>query len=68
MARNKFDIDEDLNSGFDFKQLKRMLAYLKPFKYKILFTVLIMLAASTLTLLGPYLVKIAIDSSIPERH
>ena len=68
MARNKFDIDEELDTKFDFKQLKRMLGYLKPFKYKVVFTVLLMLAASALALLGPYLVKVAIDSMIPERN
>lgn len=65
MARNKFDIDEELDTKFDFKQLKRMFGYLKPFKFKVAFTVLLMLAASALALLGPYLVKVAIDSKIP---
>ena len=67
MARNKFDIDEELDSGFDFKQLKRLLAYLKPFKGKVAVTVLLMLTSSSLALLGPYLVKVAIDSKIPDR-
>jgi ATP-binding cassette subfamily B protein len=65
MARNKFDIDEELDSRFDFKQVKRLLGYLKPFKAKVVSTVLMMLAASVLALLGPYLVKIAIDTKIP---
>jgi ATP-binding cassette subfamily B multidrug efflux pump len=67
MARNKFDIDEDLDTKFDFKQLKRMLGYLKPFKGKVVSTVLLMLTASVMALLGPYLVKIAIDSKIPAK-
>jgi ATP-binding cassette subfamily B multidrug efflux pump len=67
MARNKFDIDEDLDTKFDFKQLKRLLGYLTPFKGKVVTTVLLMLTASVLTLLGPYLVKIAIDSKIPAK-
>jgi ATP-binding cassette subfamily B protein len=65
MARNKFDIDEELDSKFDFKQFKRMLGYLKPFRDKVIITVLLMLAASMLALLGPYLVKVAIDKTIP---
>lgn len=67
MARNKFDIDEELDTKFDFKQLKRMLGYLKPFKFKVIGTVVLMLTASVLTLLGPYLVSIAIDHKIPEK-
>jgi ATP-binding cassette, subfamily B, multidrug efflux pump len=67
MARNKFDIDEELDTKFDFKQLQRMLGYLKPFKGKVIATVLLMLTASVMALLGPYLVKIAIDSKIPAK-
>ena len=67
MARNKFDIDEDLDTKFDFRQLKRLLGYLKPFKGRVATTVLLMLTASVLALLGPYLVKIAIDSKIPAK-
>jgi ABC-type multidrug transport system, ATPase and permease components len=67
MARNKFDVDEELDTKFDFKQLKRMLGYLKPFKFKVAGTVLLMLAASVLALIGPYLVAIAIDQKIPKK-
>lgn len=67
MARNKFDIDEELDTKFDFTQLRRMLGYLKPFRLKVLITVLLMMAASLLALLGPYLVKVAIDSMIPRK-
>lgn len=67
MARNKFDIDEELDTKFDFKQLKRLLGYLKPFKKKVVSTVLLMLTASILALLGPYLVKVAIDTMIPNK-
>lgn len=65
MARNKFDIDEELDVKFDFKQVRRLLGYLKPYKGKVAFTVLLMIASSLLALLGPYLVKVAIDEKIP---
>lgn len=67
MARNKFDIDEDLDTRFDFKQLKRLLSYLKPYRAKVISTVLLMLAASAAALIGPLLVKEAIDVRIPAR-
>ncbi len=67
MARNKFDIDEELDSKFDFNQLKRLLGYLKPYRWKVALTVLLMLTASALALLGPYLVKVAIDERIPQK-
>lgn len=68
MARNKFDVDEDLDSGFNYQQMKRMLGYLKPFKVKVIVTVLLMLVASASALVGPYLVKVAIDNMIPAKN
>ena len=65
MARNKFDVDEELESTFDLGQLKRMVGYLRPFKSKIILTVFLMLLASGATLTGPYLIKMAIDDKIP---
>lgn len=67
MARNKFDVDEELESPFSFIHLKRMFAYLKPYRKKIFVTVLIMLIASGANLIGPYLIKKAIDESIPKK-
>ncbi len=65
MARNKFDIDEELEAKFDSKQLKRLLGYLKPYRGKVAFTVMLMIVSSLLALLGPYLVKVSIDEMIP---
>ena len=67
VARNKFDVDEELETKFDFKQFRRMLGYLKPFTGQVVFTVFLMLASSALALLGPYLVKVAIDNDIPAK-
>jgi ATP-binding cassette subfamily B protein len=65
MARNKFDIDEELESPFRFIHLKRLFVYLKPYKKEILFTTFIMLVSSAASLIGPYLIKQAIDVKIP---
>lgn len=66
MARNKYDIDEELESQFNAKHLIRVFKYLKPHKVKITVTVLLMLLSSFAGLLGPYLVKDAIDNRIPK--
>ena len=68
MARNKFDVDEELESPFSFIHLKRMLSYLKPYKKEILLTVFIMLIASGTNLIGPYLISKAIDEKIPANN
>jgi ATP-binding cassette, subfamily B, multidrug efflux pump len=65
MARNKFDVDEKLESQFNLSHLLRILNYVKPYKKEISITVLLMLLSSTATLAGPYLFKIAIDKIIP---
>jgi ATP-binding cassette, subfamily B, multidrug efflux pump len=66
MARNKFDVDEQLESEFNINHLKRLTGYVKPYKKEVISTVLLMLLASTASLVGPYLIKIAIDSKIPQ--
>ncbi|MDR0221847.1 MAG: ABC transporter ATP-binding protein/permease [Lachnospiraceae bacterium] len=69
MARNKFDIDETLekDSEFKFAHLKRLLGYAAPYKTDMIKTVAIMLITSVLSLAAPYLLKIAIDESIPNK-
>ena len=65
MARNKYDIDEELQEGFNFSHLKRLTKYMKPYKNKITILVVLMLISSFVSLLGPYLIKIALDDIIP---
>lgn len=65
MARNKYDVDEELGTPFSWKYCKRLLAYVKPYKKEMIITLMVMLIASVSSLLGPYLVKIAMDDSIP---
>lgn len=68
MARNKYDVDEELNSGFNINHLKRLLTYMKPYSSKIAISLLLMLISSFAALIGPYLIKIALDSSIPNSN
>ncbi|WP_059173808.1 ABC transporter ATP-binding protein [Bacillus sp. FJAT-27445] len=67
MARNKFDVDEELESPFRLAHFQRLLVYIKPYKKTILLTVLMMLLASCASLVGPYLIKQAIDKYIPAK-
>lgn len=67
MARNKYDVDEELVSVFRMKDLIRLLKYLKPYKLTITITVMLMLVASVANLLGPILVQDAIDNRIPAK-
>ena len=65
MARNKYAVDEELQAGFNISHLKRLIKYMKPYKNKIIISVTLMLISSFVSLLGPYLIKIALDDIIP---
>ena len=65
MARNKYDVDEELQEGFNLSHLKRLIRYMKPYKNKVILSVTLMLISSFVSLLGPYLIKIALDDIIP---
>lgn len=65
MARNKYDLDEELQEGFNISHLKRLIRYMKPYKNKVILSVTLMIISSFVSLLGPYLIKIALDDIIP---
>lgn len=65
MARNKYDIDETLETPFDISHLKRSLDYAKKHWVKMLFALLLSISASLISLLGPKIIQEAIDVAIP---
>jgi ATP-binding cassette, subfamily B, multidrug efflux pump len=67
MARNKFDVDEDLRSSFNVNHLKRIVKYVNPYKREMMLALFIMIIASFASLLGPYLIKSAMDEKIPNK-
>lgn len=68
MARNKFDEDEDFEEKINSGDVKRLLKYVIPYKKEMIITVFLMLLSSAATLLGPYLIEIAIDDMIPKKN
>ena len=65
MARNKYDVDEELTSQLNKDDLKRVLGYVKPHKRLIIITTILMLISTISGLFAPYFIKIAMDESIP---
>lgn len=59
-------LEEDQVTGkiYDRRLLRRLLAYGKPYWHLIVFAVLMIIFAAGLDILGPYLVKVAVDSHI----
>jgi ATP-binding cassette subfamily B protein len=66
MARNKYDIDETLESGFDINQLKRLAKYVGPHKKNMIKAIIIMLVSSALSMLTPRFLMTIMDVYIPE--
>lgn len=67
MARNKFNVDEELEAEFDITHLKRIMVFVKPYQKPIYITLFVILLANVATMLGPYLTKVVIDTAIPQK-
>lgn len=68
MARNKFDIDEILESPFNFKHLKRVLIYAERYKNKMIYAFLINVVSILAGLVAPFITQYAVDVTIPEKN
>lgn len=68
MQRNKFDVDETLETPFNIKHLLRSLTYVNRHKWKIILALILSLSASALILTIPMLTQKAIDIAIPESN
>lgn len=67
MARNKYDVDEVLENKFDLNQLKRLLAYLIPYRKRFVSVGFMMLSASAFTMLIPQFFQKVMDVCIPNK-
>lgn len=65
MARNTYEIDETLETKFDYDKLKRLSKYLKPHVGKIIFILIIMATSSMASMFIPKILKEALDVQIP---
>lgn len=65
MARNKYDIDETLQSEFNFAQLKRLATYIRPYRKDMVFTILLNTISAALSMLTPIFLMIIMDDYIP---
>ena len=57
MARNKFDIDETLESPFSFSHLKRAMKYVRRHAFKMILALVLSAAASIVALFGPKIME-----------
>lgn len=64
MARNSVKVDEDLGRLSNGEIIKRLLKYLKPYIFKVLIVVILMIFVMICSVINPYLLKICIDNFI----
>lgn len=67
MARNKFDVDERLETPFNFAHLKRSMKYVKRHKWRMLAALLLSASASVVSLFGPKLMEWTLDDAVPHK-
>lgn len=65
MARNKFDVDETLETPFDIRHLKRSLVYAARYKKRIALSLTLSAVGVIIGLLSPLIVQNAIDNYLP---
>ena len=67
MARNKFDVDETLESPFDLGHMKRALGYIKKHRY-VMALALVLSAVSTIAnLFVPKITEWVLDEAVPNK-
>ncbi len=68
MARNKFDVDEQLESPFDIRHFKRALVYAAKYKKQIFSALILSIFAAVISLLAPLITQRALDHAMPEKN
>lgn len=66
MARNKYNVDEVLETPFDIKHLKRSFKYIKKHGKKMIVALILSILAAVSGLLGPIITQYALDVTIPK--
>src|SRR5436305_14971904 len=62
--------EEVLGKAYDSRLMKRLLGYLRPYKWQVVVALTAIILKATVDVLGPYLTKVAIDkylSNSPDR-
>ncbi|NLO09885.1 MAG: ABC transporter ATP-binding protein [Clostridiales bacterium] len=65
MARNKYDIDETLQTEFNISHIRRLARYIKPYRKDMAMVIILMTLASALGMLTPRILMDILDVYIP---
>jgi ATP-binding cassette, subfamily B, multidrug efflux pump len=59
--------EEALGKAYDARLMRRLLGYLRPYRWRVAGAVALLLAGALVELVGPYLTKVALDTALPDR-
>jgi ATP-binding cassette, subfamily B, multidrug efflux pump len=59
--------EEALGKAYDARLMRRLLAYLRPHRARVVLAIGLLLSAAALELVSPWLTKLALDRAIPQR-
>ncbi|MCH4239156.1 MAG: ABC transporter ATP-binding protein/permease [Oscillospiraceae bacterium] len=68
MARNRYDVDEELETPFNMENLKNVFVYVRHYKGKMITALLLSALGSIIGLTGPMLMQRAMDVAIPQKN
>ena len=63
--QDDFQDEEVLGKAYDARLMKRLLRYLRPYRWQVSGAILLLIAWSFLQVVGPWLTQIALDDAIP---
>jgi ATP-binding cassette, subfamily B, multidrug efflux pump len=58
--------EDALGKAYDARLMRRLLAYLRPYRWKVALGVAMLLVVAALELVGPWLTMVALDKAIPD--
>ena len=67
MARNKFDIDENLESPFDIRHFKRAMVYIKRHQKPMIIALVLSILSAAIGLTAPLIMQHVVDVTIPDK-
>jgi ATP-binding cassette, subfamily B, multidrug efflux pump len=59
--------EDALGKAYDGRLMRRLLGYLRPYRWRVAAAVALLLAGALVELVGPYLTKVALDRALPEQ-
>jgi ATP-binding cassette, subfamily B, multidrug efflux pump len=60
--------EEALGKAYDARLMRRMLRYLRPYRWQVAGAVLLLVSAAALQIVGPWLIQVALDDAIPDQN